>query len=322
MSTENNRGGVRQVAVDADRDGQRVDNFLAAQLKGVPKSAVYRMIRTGQVRINGRRCKAATRLAEGDHVRIPPARFLSKDKVEVSTRVLEQISRAIVCENDDLLVIDKPCGMAVHSGSGLAWGIIDVLRQLRPGDYLELVHRLDRDTSGCLVVARSGKALNALSAQFREGSVGKFYLCMLDGALQQALVEVDAPLQKTEGGARRQVRVTPEGKSAKTRFKLLHAYNAGSFAEAELLTGRTHQIRVHAQHLGLPLAGDPLYSSREALRKWRALKLKRLFLHAHRVRLTTPGGKTLDVSAPLPDELSSVLDRLEGAAGDPPIPVG
>lgn len=310
MPTEDSKGGVRQAEVDADRAGQRVDNFLAAQLKGVPKSAIYRMIRTGQVRINGRRCKAATRLATGDRVRIPPARLQAKDQVEVSAGVLEQVRQAIVFENDDLLVVDKPSGMAVHSGSGLAWGIIDALRQLRPGHYLELAHRLDRDTSGCLVVARSGAALGHLSAQFRDGSIGKFYLCLLDGKLPQPLVEVNAPLLRAEAGSRRQVRVAPEGKQALTRFKLLQRCGDGSFAEAELLTGRTHQIRVHAQHLGMPLAGDALYSSRESLKKWRQRGLKRLFLHAHRVVLNGLEGADIEVSTPLPAELRAVLDGL------------
>lgn len=311
MPTVDNREGVRTVAVDRDRDGQRVDNFLSANLKGVPKSAVYRLIRTGQVRVNGKRCKASTRLAENDRVRIPPVRLQQRDEVIVSDAVQEQVRQAVVFENEHLLIIDKPSGMAVHSGSGLPWGLIDALRQSRPGEFLELVHRLDRETSGCLVLARNGKALNHLSAQFREGTPGKFYFCLLDGRLQQDTVEVDAPLAKVENGQRRQVQVTAAGKEAQTRFRRLEAYTAGTLAEAELLTGRTHQVRVHAQHLGTPLAGDALYSSRKSLNKWRKLGLRRLFLHAHRVVLRDPGGGELDISSPLPDTLRRVLDGLE-----------
>lgn len=311
MPTEDNRGGVRLVAVDADRDGQRVDNFLLAQLKGVPKSAVYRMIRTGQVRINGRRCKAATRLATGDKVRIPPAQLQTRDQVEVSARVLEQLRQALIFENEDLLVIDKPSGMAVHSGSGLPWGVIDALRQSRPGEFLELVHRLDRETSGCLVLARNGRALKHFSAQFREGNARKYYFCLLNGRPEQSVVEVDAPLARVESGQRRQVRVAVDGKTALTRFRRLESYRCGTLAEAELLTGRTHQIRVHALHLGMPLAGDPLYADRRSLNQWRKRGLRRLFLHAHRVVLQGLDGNEIDISCPLPGNLRKLLDTLE-----------
>jgi 23S rRNA pseudouridine955/2504/2580 synthase len=311
MPKEKSRKGVHTVSVDADRDGQRVDNFLSARLKGVPRSAVYRLIRTGQVRINGSRCKPATRLSTGDEVRIPPVRSADRDQVIVSDAVKAQVNDAIVLETDDVLVVNKPSGMAVHSGSGLPWGLIDVLRQLRPGAYIELVHRLDRETSGCLVLAKSGSALNHLSAQFREGKAEKFYLCLLNGIMAEDRVEVDAPLARVAGEQIRQVEVAAHGKPAKTRFLMLHRYRDCSYVEAELLSGRTHQIRVHAQHLGMALAGDQKYGSREQIKQWRERGLRRLFLHAHRISLDNPAGGDIDVELPLPAELRSVIDSLQ-----------
>jgi 23S rRNA pseudouridine955/2504/2580 synthase len=265
MPSPDNNNGVRIETVDTDHDGQRVDNYLASRLKGLPRSRLYRLIRTGQVRINGKRCKPASRLSEGDQVRIPPARVASREEVPISERVIEQLRSCILHQDGSMLIVDKPSGMAVHAGSGLPWGIIDVLRRMFPGEFIELVHRLDRETSGCLLLARNGAALKRLSEQFRAGEIGKRYLCLMDGRLP----------------------------------------------EAELLTGRTHQIRVHARHLGLPLAGDPLYSERESMKRWRARGLKRIFLHAHLLQLEGDDGRMLEFSAPLPAELRSVLDSLE-----------
>ena len=318
MSTEKSSGqrekarpGVRMVKVDSDRGGQRLDNFLLANLKGVPRSAIYRLIRTGQVRVNGSRCKAASRLQEGDEVRIPPVRMADRERVTISDRALEQVQQAILFENDDLLVVNKPSGMAVHAGSGLPWGLIDVLRQGRPDQFIELVHRLDRETSGCMVLARNGAALNALSLQFREGTISKSYLCLMNGVMREPVIEVDAPLARTEVGSRKQVEVADHGKPARTRFRLLRAYSDCSYAEAEIFTGRTHQIRAHAKSIGMPLAGDPLYSDKASLKAWKGLGLKRVFLHAHRLALVSPGGEELEFDAALPDVLRQVLDQLE-----------
>jgi len=305
------RPGVRLVTVDGSHAGQRLDNFLSSLLKGVPKAAVYRLIRTGQVRVNGHRAKPSGRVEEGDEVRIPPARIRTAETAEVSAAVREQVRRTVLYEDASLLVLDKPAGMAVHAGSGLPWGLIDALRQDRPDEFLELVHRLDRETSGCLVVARSRSALNHLAEQFREGRVSKSYLCLLEGQLPQDLVEVDAALQKSDAEPRGPVEVQEGGKPARTRFRLLQRYRDCCYVEAELFTGRTHQIRAHARHLGMPLVGDDKYGSRDKRQVWRSRGLKRLFLHAHRLALVTPDGQRQEFSSPLPAELRGLLDHLD-----------
>lgn len=310
MSTGNDKGGVRTETVGVDHDGQRVDNFLSARLKGVPRSLVYRMIRTGQVRINGKRCKPASRLAEGDLVRIPPAQLRERGEAVISARVIERVEGCILHRGDDMLVLDKPSGMAVHAGSGLPWGLIDALRRLFPGEFLELAHRLDRETSGCLVLARSGAALNHLSGLFRDGGVEKRYLCLMDGRLPEALVDVNAPLARVEGTPERVMEVRPDGKPARTRFRQLESRAGSTYVEAELLTGRTHQIRAHARHLRLPLAGDRKYSGRDSVKYWRGLGLKRIFLHAHFLGFDDMHGQRREFSAPLPAELRAVLNAL------------
>jgi 23S rRNA pseudouridine955/2504/2580 synthase len=269
------------------------------------------MIRTGQVRINGGRCKPSTRLDEGDEVRIPPARIRESGQVVISDQVCRQINAAILFKNSELLVINKPSGMAVHAGSGLPWGLIDVVRQNHPGEYCELVHRLDRETSGCLVLARSGATLKHLTGLFREGRVKKFYLCLLDGVMKEALIEVDASLNKVQVGGERQIEVSEEGKSALTRFRQLEVLAGCTYAEAELLTGRTHQIRVHARHIGLPLAGEARYASKESVKKWKQRGLHRIFLHAQSLSFTSVSGEELSFNAELPENLKAVLDGLE-----------
>ncbi len=299
---------VRRVEVSPDRDGQRIDNFLSTQLKGVPKPAIYRMIRTGQVRINGKRCKPERKLAAGDEVRIPPARTLDSGPFTVSAAVINQVQAAILYEDANYLVIDKPSGMAVHSGSHLPWGLIDAVRQARPGEYVELAHRIDRETSGCVALARTGHALAHLAAQFRNGTVVKRYLCLLDGRMKETRLAVDAPLLKVRQGDEHMMETDEEGKQALTHFRLLQAFADCSYAEAELFTGRTHQIRVHAAHIGLPLAGDDRYGSAAALKKWKARGLKRLFLHAHHLSFESLSGAAIDCNSLLPDSLRRVLD--------------
>lgn len=301
---------VRRVEVSPDRNGQRVDNFLSSQMKGVPKPAIYRMIRTGQVRINGKRCKPEHKLTAGDEVRIPPARTLDHGPVRVSAPVIKQVQAAILYEDVNYLIIDKPSGMAVHSGSTLPWGLIDAVRQARSGEYVELAHRIDRETSGCVVLARNGQALAHLAAQFRNGTVVKHYLCLLDGRMKEARVVVDAPLLKVRQGDEHMMQTDDEGKQALTHFRLLQAFSDCSYAAAELFTGRTHQIRVHAAHIGLPLAGDDRYGSAQALKKWQARGLKRLFLHAHHLHFESLSGAAIDCNSLLPDSLRGVLDQI------------
>jgi 23S rRNA pseudouridine955/2504/2580 synthase len=304
------RKGARQVEVPADREGQRLDNFLAHHLKGMPRGALYRLIRTGQVRVNGGRAKPDRRLVTGDVVRIPPGAYREPGSAKVSEAVCRQVETAILHEDEHLIVIDKPSGMAVHGGSGLPWGLIDAVRQIRPDRRIELVHRIDRETSGCLVLACSADTLEALATQFREGEVGKRYLCLLSGRLQEAVVEVDAPIAESKSGGEKHMVVNPEGRDAVTRFTCLEQYSQACYARAEILTGRTHQIRVHAAHLGTPLAGDGKYGREQDRQFWRELGLRRLFLHAAELEFTSPGGERMIFNAPLPEELRHCLDAI------------
>jgi len=301
---------VSHVEVLPDRAGQRLDNFLSARLKGLPRSVVYRIIRTGQVRVNGGRAKPATRLEAGDMVRIPPASIRENKPGDIPPAVLELIKASICYEAHGVMVVNKPAGMAVHGGSSLAWGVIDVVRKLREGTNVDLVHRLDRETSGCLLLALDGDALRDLNTQVLENQLDKRYLCLLDGTLNQGLVDVREPIGQYERSGQRFMRVDPDGKPAHTTFRLLQNYREYSFVEAELHSGRTHQIRVHAAHLGLPLAGDKRYSPAKRQKFWKATGLKRMFLHAHQIRFHTRDGEEQLVSAPLPTVLSQLLEKL------------
>jgi 23S rRNA pseudouridine955/2504/2580 synthase len=304
--------GVRQVEVPEDRDGQRLDNFLFGLLKGVPKTHVYRLLRTGQVRINGKRCKPDSRIAAGDTVRVPPVRVAPAGEVpKASERSLDTLAARIVFEDRNFLAIDKPSGLASHGGSGIRLGAIEQLRQLRPNETLELVHRLDRDTSGVLLFSRRRSGLTGVQTQIREGRVRKRYLALLAGTLPQARVVVDAPLQKSVlQGGERMVRVDPEGKASRSEFRVVQRHGAYTYAEVVIDTGRTHQIRVHAQHLGAPVAGDDKYGDDEANRRLRELGLRRLFLHAAEFAFELADGTSYHLTAPLPPELARVLDAL------------
>jgi 23S rRNA pseudouridine955/2504/2580 synthase len=303
--------GVRMVRVPAERDGQRIDNFLSGQLKGVPKSLIYRVVRTGQVRINGKRAKPDTRVSEGDEVRIPPVRVADPANPGTPTQTqLERIERAIIFEDKNYLVIDKPAGVASHGGSGINFGAIELMRAARPRDTLELVHRLDRDTSGVLVLSRKRSALTGLQALIRDDQTTKQYLALLEGRPSQSAFEVDAPLRKSVlQGGERMVRVEEDGKESITRFRVIDSFPIASLAEVTLLTGRTHQIRVHSQHAGHSVAGDEKYGSREFNQKMREYGLRRLFLHAARFEFAL-GDNTYSFSAALASDLSSVLDEL------------
>lgn len=302
---------VRHAIASAEDAGQRVDNFLFRELKGVPKGHVYRLLRTGQVRINGRRSKPTTRLGEGDDVRIPPVRSISAAPAPEAGDY-SWLADCIIYEDDSLLVLNKPAGLAVHGGSGVKLGAIEALRALRPNArYLELVHRLDRDTSGCLMVAKRRSRLRAMHALLRTGQVEKCYLALLSGRLNDAQM-VRAPLCKYHApNGERRVRVDRSGKSAQTHFKPLSNYPDGTLVEVHIATGRTHQIRVHAIEIGHPVAGDNKYGVREVNRTWRNAGLKRMFLHAASLSFTAPWNDVpLVFNAPLDAPLREFLDGI------------
>lgn len=303
--------GVRQLQVGSERDGQRIDNALATLLKGLPKSMIYRLLRTGQVRVNGKRAKPDTRLAAGDMLRIPPVRLAEKEAPErPSAELMAQLAQAVIFEDRHFLAIDKPAGIASHGGSGVAHGAIELLRAARPHDTLELAHRLDRDTSGVLVLARSRAALVGLQDAIRSGAVTKQYLCLMVGHPRRARFDVNAPLEKSllQGGER-MVRVSDRGKPSLTFFQEVEQYPSARLMQATLGTGRTHQIRVHAAHVGHPLAGDPKYGDKAMNKHYRELGLQRMFLHAAHLSFDLDG-RSYSFSAELPDDLKSFLDVL------------
>lgn len=303
--------GVRTVVVAAGRAGQRIDNFLLVTLKGVPKSHVYRLLRTGQVRVDGRRARPEHRLSEGERVRIPPVRMGPEPPVSVPPdAAADRIEATIIHSDRDFIVLDKPTGLASHGGSGIRFGAIELLRAARPRETLELAHRLDRDTSGVLVISRRRSALTALQVEIRAGRVQKRYLALLRGALPQASLVVDAPLRKDAvRGGERIVMVDAGGRPARSRFVELERYPGSTLAEVTIESGRTHQIRVHAAHIGNPLAGDSKYGDREFDRRLRSAGLARMFLHASRFAFGL-GDRHFDFSAPLPEDLAAVLDKL------------
>ena len=303
--------GVRQVEIGPERDGQRIDNALMTLLKGVPKSAIYRILRTGQVRVNGKRAKPETRLAAGDLLRIPPVRVAEKTETHGPTdQQMAQVVDAVIFEDKHFLVIDKPHGVASHGGSGVSHGAIELLRAARPKDHLELVHRLDRDTSGVLVLAKTRAGLTGLQQAIRENQVVKQYLCLMTGHPPKAKFNVNAPLAKSVlQGGERMVRVSDNGKPSLTFFQEMEQYPGARLMQATLGTGRTHQIRVHAAHIGHPLAGDPKYGDKDANRQFRELGLQRMFLHAAHMGFELDG-RAYGFSAPLPDDLRSFLDAL------------
>jgi 23S rRNA pseudouridine955/2504/2580 synthase len=309
VSSHRKKTGVRLEKVSKDRDGQRLDNFLLAHLPGLPRSAVYKIVRTGQVRVNGSRCKPFQKLRTGDEIRVPPVQIEAREAPRVPDGVIDTIERGVVHEDADLIVCDKPSGIAVHGGSGLSWGLIEALRQSRGTDTLDLVHRLDRETSGILLVAKNGEALRNLQRQFAQRETKKSYLSLLDGRLPGDLWTVDEPLAKREVSGERFMVVDPEGKPSQTTFRRIENVGDSTFVEVTPLTGRTHQIRAHAAWLDAPCAGDPRYLDEKALARWRRRGLERLFLHAHALEIAGPDGEARHFSCPLPDELRRMLDR-------------
>ncbi len=296
------------VEVDAASEGQRVDNFLLRLCKGVPRSHVYRILRTGQVRVNSRRVDATYRLQPGDRVRIPPMRLPRRTE-----KTVPPLDLPVIYEDDALLVVDKPAGTAVHGGSGISFGVIEQMRAARPRlRFLELAHRLDRDTSGLLILAKKRSALTALHAALREGRVRKEYLTLVKGRWRNDKQHVSLPLKKfvTRSGERR-VSVDREGRESQTVFRKKREIRDYTLLSAELLTGRTHQIRVHLTHLGFPIAGDDKYGDFELNRGLAKQGLKRMFLHAGELEFGHPlSGEALKLHAPLPEDLSRFLDSL------------
>jgi len=300
---------VTWIEIDEESAGQRIDNFLFRHLKGVPKSHVYRILR-GEVRVNKKRIAQTYRLQTGDRLRIPPIRVAEKP----DTSFVPACEFPVLFEDEALLAIDKPAGTAVHGGSGVSFGVIEQLRRARPqAKCLELVHRLDRETSGVLLVAKKRSALTAMHEIMREGNSDKRYLTLVLGAWQNAKQHVKLPLHKfdTPQGEKR-VMVREDGQTAHTIFTLQQRWPGFSLLEAQLKTGRTHQIRVHLSHLGFPIAGDDKYGDFARNKELMKQGLKRMFLHAHAIAFNHPlTGEPLRITAPLAPELQKFLNRLD-----------
>ena len=309
---------VRLLEIDSEHAGQRIDNFLLTELKGVPRSKIYRLLRTGQVRVNKGRKKPQYKLASGDVIRIPPVTIEERAPLQASIAAKDRLSSSILYEDQSLIIINKPAGMAVHGGSGISYGVIEAFRQLRPEcRFLELVHRLDRETSGCLVLAKKRSALVRMHEMLRREhgkSMQKTYLALLQGVWQGRKRKVSAPLEvNSRRSGERFVTVSDSGKEAISIFvpqKNFPQANA-SLVEIRLLTGRTHQARVHAQSIGQPIAGDDRYGDRAFNRRMKLEGLKRLFLHASKLRFKHPlDDNMLEIDAPLPEPLSRLLENL------------
>ncbi|KRW69068.1 23S rRNA pseudouridylate synthase [Pseudomonas sp. TTU2014-066ASC] len=313
-NTPSQASSVQMLEVSPEFAGQRIDNFLRNQLKGVPKTLIYRILRKGEVRVNKGRIKPEYKLQAGDLVRVPPLRLAERDEpAPLAQGLLERLEAAIVYEDKALIVLNKPAGIAVHGGSGLSYGVIEALRQLRPdARELELVHRLDRDTSGLLMVAKKRSMLRHLHQELRGDGVDKRYMALVRGRWETGKKQVNAPLLKnTLRSGERMVEVTDEGKEALTLFRVLRRF--GDFAtlvEARPVTGRTHQIRVHARHAGHAIAGDSKYGDEDFSSEIRELGGKRLFLHAYGLKVPLPDGGELNLEAPVDEVWSQTLGKL------------
>ncbi len=313
MKTENPT--VQLIPITDEEAGQRIDNFLRTFLKGVPKSMIYRILRKGEVRVNKKRIKPEYKLLAGDEVRVPPVRVAEREEIQVSAKLdkVAALEHCILFEDDHLLILNKPSGTAVHGGSGLSFGVIEGLRALRPdARFLELVHRLDRDTSGVLLVAKKRSALRSLHEQLRMKTMQKDYLALVRGEWQAHCKVVQAPLLKNilQSGERI-VRVNSEGKPSETRFKIEEKYDFATLVKASPVTGRTHQIRVHTQYAGHPIAFDDRYGDREFDSQLAGIGINRLFLHAAALRFEHPAnGETMRIEAPLEPKLRNALTKL------------
>lgn len=315
--TASDRPSVRHLVVTPDAVDRRLDNFLGSVLGDVPKALIYRIIRTGEVRVNGGRGKPSQKLILGDTVRVPPVHTVVQAAAEIPPRYLEAFEASVLYEDTKVLVVNKPSGLAVHAGSGVRFGIVDIARSARPrAERLDLVHRLDRQTSGCLLLAKDVPTLRQLNAHLAAREFRKSYLALLYGRVADQ-VTIDAPLdvEHREGSERHTV-MSEAGRAATTRFTLARQFASCSLVQAEPETGRTHQIRAHARHIGHPLGGDLKYGRADFNRELRGLGLRRLFLHAARLEfalefdLAPEIRPKIRVEAPLPEELQAVLEQL------------
>ncbi|AAP95570.1 23S rRNA pseudouridylate synthase [[Haemophilus] ducreyi] len=316
MTTEQTiSANVQFFTISDDEAGQRLDNFLLAKLKGVPKSLIYRIVRKGEVRVNKGRVKPDYKLQHNDIVRIPLVRVTPKNEAPISTKLnkVAELEQHILYEDDVMLVLNKPSGIGVHGGSGLSFGVIEALRALRPqARFLELVHRIDRDTSGILLVAKKRSALRALHEQLREKVVQKDYLALVRGQWQAHINVIKAPLLKNElQSGERIVKVSEQGKPSETRFSIEERYPNATLIKASPITGRTHQIRVHTQYAGHPIACDDRYGDQAFDAKLKQAGLNRLFLHAHSIRFEHPKtAEQMFITAPLDHHLKTILAKL------------
>lgn len=309
---------VQYIEIDADRSGQRIDNYLISILKGVPKSLIYRLLRKGEIRVNKKRIKPEYKLRAVDIVRLAPIRVSEQqsDEPYINPERAQSLESCVLFEDSHLLILNKPSGLAVHGGSGLSYGVIEALRKIRPQEKsLELVHRLDRDTSGCLMVAKRRSALKSLHEQIRNKTVDKRYFALVAGTWSKSQRMVNAPLFKnTLRSGERVVVVNNEGKLSETRFNVQQRYQGATLIEAMPITGRTHQIRVHCQHAGHCIAGDAKYANKQFEIFIASTGLKRLFLHAHRIAFDDPrSGKRMTFDAPMDNQLRSTLIALTKA---------
>lgn len=311
------RPQVRYVCVGADDAGMRLDNYLLRLLRKVPKSHVYRIVRSGEVRVNRGRARPGTRLAEGDQVRVPPVRVRERGDIpRPPDALMARVQGAIIKETDDWLLFNKPAGLAVHGGSGLMFGLIEVLRALRPDAYVELVHRLDRQTSGCLLVAKSRTALTRLRSGLGASACEKRYMALVDGVWRGDGKRVDVPLSRDHerGGERMVVVDRDNGRHALSDFGIVERFADATLMHVSIHTGRTHQIRVHAAHCGHPVAADDKYGAKARCSAWRQRGLERMFLHAERIHMPLDG-ENLVLQAPLAEDLVGVLHRLRATTG-------
>lgn len=315
------KSAVRIVKIGDANAGQRIDNFLLTTLKGLPKSRIYRLLRKGEVRVNMKRISPFYKLLEGDAVRLPPVFLPEKAKLaKPADDTLNLLLDRILYEDDELLILNKPSGMSVHAGSTVRVGVVEALRHAFPhAKQLELAHRLDSETSGCLILAKKKRVLRELHELLREGQMTKLYLALTKGKWKRGELRVDLPLHKHyRDGGKHVVEVRHDGgKSALTLFTILKAFKNATLVEAKLMTGRTHQIRVHAAHQGHPIAGDDRYGELEFNKLTRKMGVKRLFLHAKSIDFTLPSsGKHIRVTAPLDADLEAVLTTIEAEGDD------